>query len=208
MGDNGITANVTDAGAQSVDVNAQGLNQQGLQNNTDGQGGGTPSNSAQNEPQGVKTYSAEELQAETDRRVTEALKTAQGKWQKEFEEKLAKEKAETERLAKMNADERAKAEFDKKVKDFDEKLAKHEAERLTFECTRQLAAEGLPVEFADMLTGSDSESTQKNIAAFKTAFSNAIEAAVTERLKGTTPKGTNAGTEPKDTDPFLAGFGG
>ena len=88
----------------------------------------------------------------------------------------------------MSADERAKAEFDKRVKDFEDREAKHNAERLEFECTKQLAGEKLPVEFASMLTGVDAEATKANIETFKKAFSKAIEDAVTEKLKGTTPK--------------------
>ena len=135
-----------------------------------------------------KTYSEKDFQSEVDRRVTEALKTAHTKWQTEYDEKLKAEKDEAARLAKMSADERAKAEFDKRVKDFEDREAKHNAERLEFECTKQLAGEKLPVEFASMLTGVDAEATKANIETFKKAFSKAIEDAVTEKLKGTTPK--------------------
>ena len=51
-----------------------------------------------------KTYSEQEFNSEVDRRVTEAIKTAQGKWQTEYEEKLKKEKDEAARLAKLSAD--------------------------------------------------------------------------------------------------------
>lgn len=208
MGENiGTTAGGVEPGVV-IDANGAG-NQQGLQNKgVNSAGAQNNTKAAENASQGGKTYSEKELQAETDKRVTEAIKTAQAKWQKEYEEKLENEKAEAARLAKMNADERAKAEFENQVKQFNEQQEKYNSERLTFECTRQLASESLPVEFADMLTGKDSESTLKNIETFKNAFSKAIEAAVTERLKGTTPKGTNAIPETKEADAFLAGFGG
>ena len=72
-----------------------------------------------------KTYSEKDFQSEVDRRVTEALKTAHTKWQTEYETKLKAEKDEAARLAKMSADERAQAEFDKRVKDFEDREAKH-----------------------------------------------------------------------------------
>lgn len=139
-----------------------------------------------------KTYTEKDFQSEVDKRVTAALKTAHTKWQAEYEQKLKDEKDEAARLAKMSADERAKAEFDKRVKEFEDREAKHNAERLTFECTKQLAGENLPVEMADMLTGKDAESTKANIETFKVVFGKAVEASVTERMKGKAPKTGNA----------------
>ena len=105
----------------------------------------------------------------------------------------------------MSAEERAKAEFDKERERFNTERSEYQKERLTFECTKQLAAESLPVEFADMLTGADADATKANIEKFKGAFSKAVEAAVTEQLKGKPPK--SGGGETEDTDPFLQGFG-
>lgn len=150
---------------------------QGATENSNGQG--------QNEE---KAYSEKDFQSEVDKRVTEALKTEKGKWQSEYDAKLKAEKDEAARLAKMSADERAKAEFDKRVKEFEDREVKHNTERLTFECTKQLAGKKLPVEFASMLTGADAETTKTNIETFEKAFSKAIEDAVTEKLKGKTPK--------------------
>lgn len=139
-----------------------------------------------------KTYTEKDFQSEVDKRVTEELKTAQSKWQSEYDAKLKSEKDEATRLAKMSADERAKAEFDKRVKEFEDREAKHNAEHLTFECTKQLASEGLPVEMASILTGTDAETTKTNIETFKDVFSKAVEKAVTERLKGAPPKTSSA----------------
>lgn len=143
------------------------------------------------------------MQSETDKRVTSALETAKAKWQSEYEVKLKNEKDEAARLAKMTAEERSKEEFQKRVTEFEEREAKYNAERLEFECTKQLAAESLPVEFASILTGKDADETKHNIDNFKTAFNKAIEAAVTERLKGSTPRTTHHQDEP---DPFFERF--
>ena len=75
---------------------------------------------------------------------------------------------------------------------------------MEYECTKLLAADGLPVDFAKQLTGADADATKANVAAFKDAFSKAVEAAVTERMKGKTPPGASS---PSAADPFLAGFG-
>ena len=159
---------------------------------TGGQVSGADAMEKDNQLGQEKTYTQAEfdkaLLAETDKRVNQALENKKAEWEKDYSERLKAEKDEAARLAKMSADERAKAEFDKRVKDFEDREAKHNAERLEFECTKQLAGEKLPVEFASMLTGADAEATKANIETFKTAFSKAIEDAVTEKLKGTTPK--------------------
>ena len=133
----------------------------------------------------------------TQKDLDDAVAAAKKDWEKE--------KDEAARLAKMSAEERKAAEFDKRQKAFDEEKAKYNAERLEFECTKLLAADNLPVEFSSMLTGKDAETTKANIETFKAAFGKAIEAAVTERLKGKTPK--VPGSTHTEKDPFLSGFG-
>lgn len=166
--------------AENTAATAEGMSGANVVTDSDNQQG-------QNEE---KTYSEKDFQSEVDKRVTAALKTAQTKWQAEYDEKLKSERDEAARLAKMSADERAKAEFDKRVKEFEDREAKHNAERLTFECTKQLAAEGLSVEMAQILTGTDADATKANIETFKKIFGEALEKAVDERLKGKPPKQT------------------
>lgn len=52
-------------------------------------------------------------QAEFDRRISKALETARLKWQKETEAKVSEAKTEAEKLAKMNAEEKAAHERQK-----------------------------------------------------------------------------------------------
>ena len=184
---------------------AEGNNANGM-NNHEGQGNVQEgAQGAQNDTGTAKTYNEKEFQSEVDKRVTEALKTAQEKWQTDYDKKIQNERDEAARLAKMSTEERAKAEFDKQKEAFDKERESYNRERLEFECTKQLAAESLPVEFASMLTGTDADVTKSNIETFKSSFMKAVEAAVTERLKGSPPKTqTQTNTE---TDPFLMGFG-
>ena len=152
----------------------------------------------------TKTYTAEELQAETDRRVNMALEKANAQAAADFEKRLADEHAKWEKQSKMTAAEREEAAKKEAAEQFEEERRKFNAERMEYECTKLLAADGLPVDFAKHLTGADADATKANVAAFKDAFSKAVEAAVTERMKGKTPPGASS---PSATDPFLAGFG-
>lgn len=120
-----------------------------------GEGGGN-NPPEENKPES-KTYTDEELQkliqSESDKRVTQAMKTAEQKWQKEYEEKLANEKSEAEKLAKMTADERAQAKFEKEKQEFEEERAKFQRDQLELETVKELGKQGLDIEFSFFFNG-------------------------------------------------------
>lgn len=151
----------------------------------------------------TKTYTAEELQAETDRRVTEALKTANAKSQASFEEKLKEARAEWDKESKMTAAEREKAAQEKEQKKFERERAEFESKKLEFEATTILAEKKFPVGFAKMLTAMGAAGMEDNIKSLESMLSEYRENIVAELTKGRTPK---VGGEQTETDPFLAGF--
>lgn len=151
----------------------------------------------------VKTFTQEELdkllQAEGDKRTTQALATAKAKWEQEFQQKLESERTEAEKLARMSEAERLQAEFDKRVAEFESKQAEFQRAQLESQTIKELSQSGLPIEFANYLLASDAESIKTNIDTFKAQWVSAIEKAVDERLKGSTPQTSNrqAGTMSK-----------
>lgn len=180
--------------------NLQGLLRMNLQLLAEdaGAGEGGESTPPTEPPTGGKTYTDEELQkliqSESDKRVTQAMKTAEQKWQREYEKKLEDEKSEAEKLAKMTADERAQAKFEKEKQEFEEERAKFQRDQLELETVKELGKQGLDVEFSSFLMGENAESTNENIKLFKEKFDSAVEKAVTDRLKGKTPKTTDKNT--------------
>ena len=187
-------------GAQSAngDNNAQG--QQNNQNTAN-----TVNNTAEEPP---KTYTAEELQAETDRRVTEAVKTANAKSEATFKKQLEAARADWEKESKMTEAEREQAAQKKAKEAFEKEKAEFAHERLVSRTATQLVKNGLPEEIAELITasGAEEEKIGEGITALKTAFDKAVETAVNEKLKGKTP--LSAGGGDNSTDPFLSGFGG
>lgn len=186
-------------------TNVTGGEQSGTDNVTDavnarGQESGS---SAANE---VKTYTAEELQAETDRCVTEAVKTANAKSEESFKQRLEAARAEWDKEAKMTAAEREKAAADKAKADFEKEKAEFEHEKLVSRAGAQLVKNGLPEEIAELITASDAteETIGNGITALKSAFDKAVEEAVNEKLKGKSPASGGGNNEP---DAFLSGFG-
>lgn len=143
----------------------------------------------------VKTFTEEEvqklLQAETDRKVSKALDTAKSKWQQEYETKLEQEKSEAEKLAKMSESERYEAQLKAEREAFEKERAEFRKSQLEAETIKQLSSVELPTDFANFLFADNAETIKSNIDNFKTKWTEAIEKAVDERLKGSTPQTSN-----------------
>lgn len=134
-----------------------------------------------------KTYTQEEvlklLQSETDKRVSQALKTQQ----KKFEKQLS--------LSKLDDDERAKAEKDNRIAELEEQLAQFQIERNRSELKSVLSSRGLSAEFADIIAiNDDIEASQANIDKLDKLFKAAVKAEVEKRLAGNAPKGNGSTT--------------
>ena len=132
-----------------------------------------------------KTYTQEEvlklLQSETDKRVSQALKTQQ----KKFEKQLS--------LSKLDDDERAKAEKDNRIAELEEQLAQFQIERNKSELKSVLSSRGLSAEFADIIAiNDDIEASQANIDRLDKLFKSAVKAEVEKRLAGNAPKGNGS----------------
>lgn len=136
-------------------------------------------------------------QAEFDRRVTKALETAKAKWQQEAELRIEEAKTEAQKLAKMNAEQKAEHERAKREQELAEREAALSLRELKAQAATTLVEKGLPRELLDSLSYQDAEACQKSIEAVEAAFRTAVQAGVEERLKGKeTPK---TGGKPGDT---------
>ncbi len=141
--------------------------------------------------QETKTYSYEEvmelLQRETDKRVTQALKTAEKKHKKEMG------------LAKLDDEAREKAEQAERIAELEQLVNEMNVERNRSELKSVLSSRGLSAEFADILLITDDiESSQESIDKLDKLFKAAVKAEVEKRLVGNVPKG-NGGTAPEIT---------
>lgn len=138
-----------------------------------------------------KTFTAEEvaklIQSETDKRVTEALKKQEKKYQKQLS------------LAQLDGDERAKAEKDNRIAELEEQLAKYQIEANKSELKSVLSSRGLSAQFADIISiGEDIEQAQANIDTLDKLFKAAVKAEVEKRLANNSPKG-NGGSSSEIT---------
>ena len=155
-----------------------------------------PDNNGGTEPE-VDTYTKEEvlalIQRESDKRVAQALKTQQRK----FEQKLS--------LSQLDGDEREKAEKDQKIKELEEQLAEFQIEKNRSELKSVLSSRGLSAEFADILAISDDiEAAQANIDKLDKLFKAAVKAEVEKRIGGDVPNGNGGGSKaPMTKEEFL-----
>lgn len=131
-----------------------------------------------------KTYSQEDfdkaLQAEVDRRVTQAMKTA--------ERKADARVKEAEKLAKMNEQQRYEYELDAREKAIQEKekqlaLAENKAMAASI-----LADKGISAKLVDFVVAEDAETMNSNISLLEAEFKASVKAEVERRLATSTPK--------------------
>lgn len=136
----------------------------------------------------AKTYTQDEvlalLQSETDKRVQQALKTQQRKFDKQLS------------LSKLDGNEREKAEKDNRIAELEEQLAAFQIERNKSELKSVLGSRGLSAEFADIIAITDDiETSQLNIDKLDKLFKAAVKAEVEKRLAGTAPKGNTVSAQ-------------
>ena len=156
-----------------------------MDNQNENQSVATENTSAANENKEQETFSREEvlklIQAESDKRVTQALATAQ----KKFDKQLS--------LSKLDDNARAVAEKDDKIAELQQQLAAFQVEKNKSELKSVLSSRGLSAEFADIINISDDiQASQANIDKLDKLFKAAVKAEVEKRLAGPAPKGSGS----------------
>lgn len=131
------------------------------------------------------------IQSSTDKRVSEALNTAKGKWEQEYQQKLEAEKSQAEKLAKMSESERMQLEFDKEKQTFEEERKQFLREKLELQTVKELSSLGLPTDFSGYVMADTADEIKENIHVFQSQWQSAIAKAVDEKLQGKTPNIAN-----------------
>jgi len=131
-----------------------------------------------------KTYTQEEvdklLQAETDRRVTSALKKA--------EQKNAEKVREASKLANMDATQRYEYELQQREQAIVQKereLALAENKNI---CAKILSEKGISLDLVDFVVAEDADTMDANIKRIDKAFKASVKAEVEKRLGSSVPK--------------------
>ncbi len=144
------------------------------------------------EVQETVTETEVEKEQEQEKKFTQdelnsILAKEKSKWQKKAEE----DKEEAKKLAKMNAEEKAKYELDKEKEILAEREAKITKRELTAEAKSILSEKGLSIDLHSLLNYESAETVQESIKVLEAAIQKATEKAVADRLKGNAPKKEN-----------------
>ena len=124
-------------------------------------------------------------QAEFDRRVQQAIQTAQDNWKTINDA----EKSEAERLAKMNKEQKLEYQAQKEKEGKEKALAELNAYKLKEQATKIASDKGLDISLLTFFNFETvkAEEINSKIEEVSNAFNKAVEKAVNERLKEDTP---------------------
>lgn len=128
----------------------------------------------------------------TDEDVNKILNQKFAEWSK----KKDKEVSEAQKLASMNAQQKAEYQRDKLQKELDEFKRKDALSEMSKQARKMLSDNGISVtdELLTVLVTDDAEKTKQAVDAFASLFNNAVKTAVANELKGPPPKtGTGSG---------------
>lgn len=139
----------------------------------------------QEQEQEVKTYTQDEvlklIQSESDKRVTEALKTQRVK----FEKELNKQKS----LVGLDEQARLKAEQEQRISDLQEELSKYKLANTKAEISKVLNNRGLDANLVDfVVTSEDTDECLEKIETLDKIFKAMLKREIDSRLKSNSPK--------------------
>lgn len=144
-----------------------------------------------------KDAKADEPKAKyTDDDVNKILDKKFAEWQK----KQQKAVDEAKKLAEMNATEKAEYERDKLQKELDDLKRQASLSDMTKTARKMLSESGINIsdELLSVMVTTDADETKAAIDGFTKAFTEAVETAVKDRLKGEPPR-KGSGTAPAMT---------
>ncbi|WP_083256338.1 DUF4355 domain-containing protein [Massilioclostridium coli] len=129
-------------------------------------------------------------QAEFDRRVQKAIKTAVSNAEKKWKATTDDQLSEAEKLAQMTREEKAEYRAKKLEKELNELKRQNAVSDMAKTARKMLADEEInaPDEIIMNLVSEDAEQTKAAVEAFTKNFKAAVQAAVKDALKGNVPR--------------------
>ena len=158
------------------------------------------------EPLSFDDYLKQGGQAEFDRRVQKAIKTAvsnaQEKWKTLTDDKVN----EAEKLSQMTAEQKEKYRADKAEKELADLRRQIARDDMAKTARKMLSEEQItiPDEIVMNLVCEDAEKTKESVEGFAKAFKECVNAAVKEALRGNPPKAGTGGTKPVTREQIFA----
>lgn len=168
--------------------------------------GATGEGTQNNEPMSFDDYLAQGGQAEFDRRVQKAIRTAvsnaQEKWKTLTDDKVS----EAEKLSQMTAEQKEKYRADKAEKELADLRRQIALDDMAKTARKMLSEEQItiPDEIVMNLVCEDAEKTKDAVEGFVKSYKDAVAATVKEALRGNPPKAGTGGTKPVTREQIFA----
>lgn len=144
----------------------------------------------------VETIETTETQETENKTFTQAdFDREISKMYDKFEKRFSKRAEEAQKLASMNAEEKAKYEFEQRVKELESKEKEWTLKENKYEASKILGEKGLPIAFADFIVAEDAETMMSNIKLFDNEFKKAVAKEVQARIGNNTPKASTIDLE-------------
>lgn len=138
----------------------------------------------------------------TDKDVDDILNRKFAEWQK----KQQKAVDEAQKLATMNATQKAEYERDQLQKELDQLKRVSALSEMSKTARKMLSDSGIVIEddLLSVMITEDAETTKAAVDGFTKMFTEAVEAAVKERLKGEPPRKGSGGAASMTKDQIMA----
>lgn len=138
----------------------------------------------------------------SDKDVDNIINQKFAEWQKKQEKAVD----EAKKLSAMNAQQKAEYERDKLQKELDEYKRQASLAEMTKTARKMLSENGITVsdELLSMLVTTEAEETKAAVDGFAKAFTEAVESAVKERLKGEPPRKGSGGAVAMTKEQIMA----
>lgn len=144
------------------------------------------------EGSGTITLTQEELdaklQAETDKRVTQALKTAKEKWETEFSSKIDSHLKDYEKKAKMTPEQIKQLDLDEKFKLLEQEKSNYHKMKNEMAIATKLQEKKLSTVLTKFVYADDMDVVEQNIATLEQLVLGMVNEEVEKRISSGKPK--------------------
>lgn len=138
----------------------------------------------------------------TDADVDKIVKQKRAEWEKRQQKAVD----EAKKLSEMNAQQKAEYERDKLQKELDEYKKQASLAEMTKTARKMLSDSGItiPDELLSLLVTTDAEETKTSVDSFAKVFTESVESAVKERLRGEPPRKGSGGAAAMTKEQIMA----
>jgi len=156
--------------------------------------------------------SNKEYQGEFDRRLAKSNKTylenKRSEWEKEYTERLEREKNEAEKLAKMTAEQQLNYKVSQLEQQLEESNKKLNASQLRDTTSNILVEKGIPSSYIKMFdfTKETADTINSKVELLSNIRSQDLEDNLNRTLREESPKHYDNNDEKEEVDPYIAGF--